>query len=250
MDLSMWAMFTDAVRLAPGSELYETPALTLHANPVGTNFHNMVFARRPVSADTLLETVRDFHGRRGLPFSVWTRAHADEALDADLRERGLVELFRMPAMALLADPGTRVEPAGLEIRPVADDAGRRDYLEVTAEAYSVYGQPRAIVERIFDSLESLKAPHVQGFVGYRDGAPVAAALVYVSHGVAGINWVGTVSSARGRGYGEALTWAATREGFRRGAALVNLQASPMGCPVYTRMGFETVSDYRVLAEPA
>jgi hypothetical protein len=250
MDLSMWTMFTDAMRLAPGSELYETAAFTLHANPDGTAFHNMVLPRGPQDAEALLAAVRDFHGRRRLPFSVWTRAHADEALEAALRGCGLVELFRMPAMALLADPGTRCEPAGLEIRRVTDDAGRRDYLEVTAEAYSVYGTPRSIFDRVFTSLESLVAPHVAGFVSYRGREPVSAALVHLSHGVAGINWVGTVSGARGRGFGEAVTWAAVREGFRRGAALVNLQASPMGRPIYERMGFITPSDYRVLVPQA
>ena len=250
MDLSMWAMFTDAMRLTPGSELYETAAFTLHANPEGTPFHNMVLPRGPQDAEPLLAAVRDFHGRRGLPFSVWTRGHADGALEAALLARGFVELFRMPAMALLADPGTRCEPAGLEIRRVTDDAGRRDYREVTAEAYSIYGTPRAITDRVFTSLESLVAPHVAGFVGYRGAEPVAAALVYLSHGVAGINFVGTVTAARGGGYGEAVTWAAVREGFRRGAAFVNLQASPMGRPVYERMGFITPSDYRVLVPPA
>ena len=48
------------------------------------------------------------------------------------------------------------------------------------------------LEDTLPTLASLSAPHVQGFVGYLDGAPVAAAGVWLSHGVAGINWVGTV----------------------------------------------------------
>jgi hypothetical protein len=46
---------------------------------------------------------------------------------------------------------------------------------------------------------------------------VAAAAVYLTHGVAGIGWVGTLSAHRGHRYAEAVTWAAVREGFRRGA---------------------------------
>ena len=63
---------------------------------------------------------------------------------------------------------------------------------------------------------------------------------------AGIGWVGTVPEQRGHGYAEAVTWAAVREGFRRGAAFANLQASPMGRPIYERMGFITPTEYRVL----
>ena len=87
---------------------------------------------------------------------------------------------------------------------------------------------------------------MQGFVGYVDGTAVAAAALYLTHGVAGIGWVGCVPSARGRRYAEAVTWRAVREGFRRGASFANLQASPMGRPVYERMGFATPTEYRVL----
>jgi ketosteroid isomerase-like protein len=246
MDLNMWAMFRELIRLARGGEVRETARFTMAAHPEGTPFHNMVMVHEPIEAGTLLAAIEDFHGRRGLPFSVWTRAHADQALEAELQQRGFHELLSMPAMALLGDPGTRVEPKGLDIRRTTTDQGRRDYLEVTAEAYAVYGQPRAFAEAAFASLESVCAPHVQGFVGYLDGKPVAAAALWLSHGVGGINWVGTTTEHRGRGFAEAVTWAAVREGFRRGAAFANLQASPMGRPVYERMGFITPSHYRVL----
>jgi hypothetical protein len=161
-----------------------------------------------------------------------------------------MQIISMPAMALLGDPGTRCEPPGLEIRPTVDDQGRRDYLEITAEAYSTYQQPREMTEDAFAALESVYAPHLQGFVGYVEGKPVAAAAVYLTHGVAGIGWVGTLSAHRGHRYAEAVTWAAVREGFRRGAAFANLQASPMGRAVYERMGFITPSEYCVLIAAA
>src|SRR5439155_5015958 len=130
--------------------------------------------------------------------------------------RGFMELVEVPGMARVDDPGARCELPGLDIRRVRDDEGRRDYPEVTGEAYAIFHQPREITEETFASLESLHAPHIQGFVGYLDGAPVAAAALYLTHGVAGIGWVGTLSAHRGHRYAEAVTWAAVREGFRRG----------------------------------
>jgi ketosteroid isomerase-like protein len=246
MDLNMWEMFREIIRLGRGSELVETPAFTMAASPHATFFHNMVLVRDAVDPQTLLGAVRDFYVRRQRPFSIWTRPHADGALDRALEARGFLPAVSMPAMALLADPGTRCEPPGLDIRPVTDDAGRRDYLEVTAEAYAVYQQPRVLTEDAFAALESVVGPHIQGFVGYVGGEAVAAAAVYLTHGVAGIGWVGVRAAHRGRRYAEAVTWAAVREGFRRGGALASLQASPMGRPVYERMGFITPSEYRVL----
>jgi GNAT superfamily N-acetyltransferase len=246
MDLNCWEMFRETVRLGRGAELLETPQFYLGYGPHGTIFHNMVMVRDAVDLDMLAAAVQRFYLDRGAPFSIWTRAHADGALEAALRARGFETFTTMPGMALLDDPGTRCEPAGLEIRAVADETGRRDYLHVSAAAYGTYGSPPAYAEDVFAALESVCAPHIQGFVGYVDGAPAAAAAVYVTHGVAGIGWVGTLPEHRRHGYAEAVTWAAIREGFRRGGAFANLQASPMGRPIYERMGFITATEYRVL----
>ena len=245
MDFNCWEMFRENARLGRGGELLETAAYYMAYAPRGTFFHNMVMLRDAVDLDQLAGSVKRFYLDRGSAFSIWTRAHADAAMEAALRARGFDLFTTMPGMALLGDPGTRCEPPGLEIRPVVDEAGRRDYLHITAAAYEIYGAPRDYAEDVFARLESVHAPHIQGFIGYVDGSPAAAAEVYVTHGVAGIGWVGTLPEYRRRGYGEAVTWAAIREGFRRGAGFANLQASPMGRPVYERMGFVTPTEYRV-----
>jgi len=246
MDLNCWEMFRDIVRLSRGGELLETAQFYLGYGPHGTLFHNMAMVLDAVEVDALFDATRRFYAPRQAPFTIWLRAHADAELETALRARGF-ELFTvMPGMALLGDPGTPCEPPGLEIRPTVDDAGRRDYLEVTAAAYATYGAPPEYADDAFAALASVHAPHLQGFVGYVEGKPAAAAAVYVTHGVAGIGWVGTMPDQRGHGYAEAVTWAAVREGFRRGGAFANLQASPMGRPVYERMGFITPTEYRVL----
>src|SRR5438128_1532477 len=76
------------------------------------------------------------------------------------------------------------------------------------------------------------------------GRALAGAILYMAHGVGGIGWVGTLPEEFGRGYGRAVTWAAITEGLRRGARFTNLQASPMGEPMYRRMGFTTATHYR------
>ena len=246
MDLNMWEMCREMTRYTRGGELIETPELTLTASPFGAPFNNLALVRAPIDAGALIQALQDFYVRRGRAFAIMTRKHADTALEDALGERGFTVLVSEPGMALLADPGTRGEPPGLDVRPAVTDAGRRDFLHVSAEAYATYEQPRPYTEAAFDALESVCSPQIQGFVGYVDGRPVAAAALYLTHGVAGIGWVGTVPEERGRAYGEAVTWAAVREGFRRGAAFANLQASPMGRAVYERMGFVTVTKYRLL----
>ncbi|HSP98888.1 MAG TPA: nuclear transport factor 2 family protein [Candidatus Dormibacteraeota bacterium] len=246
MDLNCWEMYREITRGCSGSEILDTPTCTLLWSPRGTPFHNAVLVREPLPVDELLDASRRFHGARRAPASVWVRAHADQALEDALRAHGYVTFTSMPGMALLGDPGTPCAPEGLTIRAAVDDRGRDDFRHVSAEAYATYGAPPEYAADAFAQLESVCAPHVQGFVGYAGGASVAAAALYLTHGVAGIGWVGCVPEARGRRFAEAVTWRALREGFRRGASFANLQASPMGRPVYERMGFATLTEYRVL----
>jgi ketosteroid isomerase-like protein len=246
MDLNCWELFREVARGSRGGEVIDTADYSLLWSPRGTPFHNALLVRAPISVETALEASARFHGARRATATIWVRAHADQALEAALRARGFITFTSMPGMVLLGDPGTRCEPAGLVLRAVRDEAGRDAFCHVAAESYAVYGAPPEYAADAFARLESVCAPHVQGFVGYRDGAPVAAAALYLTHGVAGIGWVGCVPAARGQRFAEAVTWAAIREGFRRGASFANLQASPMGRPVYERMGFATPTEYRVL----
>jgi ketosteroid isomerase-like protein len=250
VDLNTWEMYREISRLARGSLLLETPEATMVSRPHATPWHSMVMVHAPLDADALIATVHEFYGREGRPFSIWLRSHADGELETALRARGFIDLVPMPDMVLPGDPGTRCEPPGLEIRPVRGEADRRDFIAVSRSAYAVYGIEPELYEDSFASLDSLVAPHIQGFVGRVEGEPVAAAAVYVTHGVAGINWVGTVPARARKRYAEAVTWAAIREGFRRGAAFASLQPTAMGRRVYERMGFVAVAEYPVLVRAA
>jgi GNAT superfamily N-acetyltransferase len=64
--------------------------------------------------------------------------------------------------------------------------------------------------------------------------------------VGGIHWVATLEGRRGRGHGEALTWAAVAGGREAGCRVASLQASKLDRPVYARMGFAHVLDYEHL----
>ena len=220
------------------------------SRPHATPWHNMVMVHRPLETDVRVAAVRDFYDRDQRPFSIWLRSHADGEVETALRERGFTDLVAMAGMVLFGDPGTRCEPPGLQIRPVTTDRDRRDFIAVSARAYEVYDISPELCEDTFASPESLSAPHIQGFVGRVDGEPVAIAAVYVTHGVAGINWVGTLPERSRRRYAEALTWRAIREGFRRGAAFASLQPTHMGRGVYERMGFVAVAEYPVLVRAA
>jgi GNAT superfamily N-acetyltransferase len=245
MDLNMQEMYREMARWTPGGFIVERGGLVMVGAPHGTVVTNMAIVAGRTDVDTVaLETER-VYGRSGLPFSVHTRAHVDGELEAALSAGGFHRIAVTPGMVLHADAyvaGTTV-PRELVVRPVETDRDRAAFAEVMAEAYAVYGSPEASTQAFFDRMESVRGPTVQAFLGWCDARPVSGAMLYLSHGIGGVGWVGTRPTAFGHGYGAALTRRVVDEGIRRGVTTFNLQASPMGAPVYARLGFETPTNY-------
>jgi hypothetical protein len=250
MDLNWMEMVREIARTTPGGWVVERAGLVLCGTPRGTIVTNQALVTGPVSPAVVRAETDALFRPAGVPFCIVTRDHADAALQAELRDAGFAEFMNTPAMAFFAgDALPPAPPPDVDVRPVVDDAGRAAYGRVMADAYAVYGTPPESTASHFETLASVCGPTTQAFLVWRDGAPVAGATLYLTHGVAGIGWVGTTPAAFGRGYGPAVTWRAVVEGFRRGARFVNLQASPMGARVYRRMGFSTPTHYRAFLAP-
>lgn len=118
-------------------------------------------------------------------------------------------------------------PPGLEIRPV--DAATVDvFLRTLVEAYPMPETPATV-----DGAPWL-ADDLRLFIGYADGEPVGTAGAHLANGIVDVEWVSAYSRFRGRGFGAALTWAATLASPEDPAMLI---ASDDGQPTYQRMGY-------------
>jgi len=191
----------------------------------------------------LATAAREFFAERGRGFSLFTRTEAEEDAAAAAGMHPLID--RYPAM-VLREPAA--EPAaGLDLRPVADASGAREYLDVADQAFSAIGMPAGILADLRPEA-FFGRDDTAAFVAHSDGAPVAVASVVLARGIAGIQWVGVLEAARGRGLAKAVTAAAANAGFAMGAGCAWLEASHMGEPVYARMGFEEMFNYRIWVE--
>jgi GNAT superfamily N-acetyltransferase len=187
----------------------------------------------------------EFFGRLGRGYSVRVRADRDRDLAGACVDAGLVA-FGEPIPHMVCSSPRRL-PAldGVEISPVTTPDELADFTAVNADAYGTYGMPSGVIEGMFSRPRRfLDAPHVMAFVARRGGVPESGALTMLSHGVAGVYWVGTVEAARGKGLGEAVAATTTNAALARGARFCTLQASVMGAPVYRRMGYRSLYEYR------
>jgi ribosomal protein S18 acetylase RimI-like enzyme len=199
----------------------------------------------------LLERARAFFGGRGRGFAIWVRGGeaADDALAASCEDAGMQMVYAMPEMVLDTRIEERPAPDGIELRRVASSEDAEDYWRVAASSYASLGFPPDVFA-FYEDDEGLRADGVAAFLARAGDRPAGIAMTIVSHGVAGIYWVGCTEEARGRGLGWSVTAAAVNAGFEMGAEVASLQASPMGESLYRRMGFETIYDYKLyLSQP-
>lgn len=248
-DLNYAEAMRDLTRRAGGVVLDEDGLLLFagpHPLPVLVN-GAMCTGPGP-APERALERAREFFGARARGFSLIVRAHADDALRAAAEAEGLRVFGEAPGMVLEHRPDAAAPPDGVELREVATDADARSFAAVQGAAYATYGMPPEVAPAVVGRLDVLRAPHIASFLALVEGEPAAGAMVVVTHGVAGIYWVGTTPAARRRGLAELCTRAATIRGFDLGARAAALQASVMGEPIYARMGYATVTRYPTLVQ--
>jgi hypothetical protein len=239
--------------LDPGAEIADDGGCLFGA---GSASHpvisNAAFRRDDeIDATEFVARASEFFAARGRGFSVWVRAGlaVDEDLATAAEAAGLKPVYEMPEMVLGAgELAGQPLPAGAELRRLSDEGEAAAFWEVAKEAYASNGFPPEVFAGYTDH-SGLLAENVAAFTALLDGEPASVAMTLVSHGVAGIYWVGSGERARGLGLGRAVTVAATNAGLAMGAGLASLQASPMGKPIYLKLGYVTVYDYRLLMSP-
>ncbi|MBO0827104.1 MAG: GNAT family N-acetyltransferase [Streptosporangiales bacterium] len=140
---------------------------------------------------------------------------------------GRVPGAELPALVLAEDQvsGER-DTAGLEIGPAHD---RAEYL-------SVFGAELAPLVTEAD----LADPYRTYLVGRREGVPVAIAMVRRTGDAAQVGAVAVLPDHGGRGYGTAISAAATRTAIRSGVKLVWLHSTPASERIYARLGYRVV----------
>jgi ribosomal protein S18 acetylase RimI-like enzyme len=160
-----------------------------------------------------------------------------------LEKHGLKHDSDTPYMALELEKLNDIRtPDELEVIQVQDSEMLYKWSEAIATGFGF----SHLVDDVFDveNHESLwNLPNRIRYVGLMDGAPVCGSTVFVDQGVAGIYQVATVSEARGKGYGTAVTLAPLKYMSMQGVRVGVLHSSRKGYGVYKRIGFKDIGKH-------
>ena len=158
----------------------------------------------------------------------------------DLAPHGFRVWRREPWFYRAPAPLDQEAPAELEIVAVSTDS---EVVEFEAVSVRGFGSEDATFEPgTWHPPTVLSDDAMHMFIGRVDGRPVAAAMGYRCESVVGVFGVTTVSSARRRGYGSAVTRAAMLTETGLPAVLA---PSTEGEGVYRRLGFERVGELSI-----
>ena len=242
---------TRELAVRAGGAAHEEQGLLLwagaHPLPVLCNGALRIGSTQEAPVDLIARADAFFTARdRGYSFQI--RAHADADLALCATEAGLKEWGASPGMVLehpLPLPG---KVKGFEISQAESAEDARDFALVMGAAYGTYGMPEDCAPALLSQREVLYAPHITTWLARekKTGTAAAGAMCILTHGVAGIYWVGTAPDFRSKGLAEACTRRAVDAGFARGARIASLQASVMAEPIYRRMGFVEITHYPTL----
>ncbi|MDH3731026.1 MAG: GNAT family N-acetyltransferase [Acidimicrobiia bacterium] len=240
-----WATWLDfTAGHAAGGESRTFGAIRCCSVGVPMPLFNQAFVFEKPSAHELAQAT-SWLAERNVPF--WVSAPDSVAPEvADLAEPAGLHptAATMPGMAFAPLSDLPADANGdAEILPVTQSAQLGDFALVASEAFEAPLEAAGTLA----PASTLGDDRCSWFLGYLDGDLAACGQLLRTADVAGVYSVGVRERFRRRGLGAAITAAVLAAGRDSGCSMGVLQASPMGEPVYDRMGFETVTQYHCFA---
>jgi GNAT superfamily N-acetyltransferase len=234
-------MVVDIARAAGGRVLEDDRFLAADAGTPSA-YTNAAVLLGPLSESAMAEVVSRitsfFEDAPGGPWLLFSPVPT-----ADLRPMGLGAVGHPPLMFRAQGGERRPPPPELEIVRVADARTLETFERTAIDAYPLpelagahagMFMPTALVDddRFFF------------FLGLVDGEPIGTSMAHLGASMSHVEYVSAMPAARGRGYGEAMTWPATIADAEAPSMLI---ASDLGRPTYERMGYLPMARFTVWA---
>ncbi|MGO1470049.1 MAG: GNAT family N-acetyltransferase [Tissierella sp.] len=190
------------------------------------------------------EAAEKFFGQLGFDYSVWIRDGIDTDLENLLLEKDFI-LQRKPGSTIMKKE-ERIKdapfPQGYTLKEVETQEDLDGFAKVVAEAFK---KDEHVIDAMFSSQKPYKSDHSKTFIiSDPEGRVVSGSITSISEDSAGLYFVGTLESQRGKGLGKAVVKASTNFAFDLGKDIAILQASKHGKIIYDKLGYDQIGMYK------
>lgn len=228
-----------------GAKLYESNGYIIYTIGVDTSdtHLNGGLCLDDDYAEEMVEKAEEFFGELGFKYSFWVRNHGNPKLEQILKDKGYKPSREPGSAGMIIDKKIKsVElPKGYKIREVSSQKEIDDFKPIIQEAFQ---KEEEVVNRMFSSKEVLIDSNIKSFLIYEGKKAVSSAITVLSSEIAGIYYVATLESQRGKGIGSYIVRISTNKAFEEGKTAVILQASEFGESLYKKLGYKTITHYR------
>jgi len=203
---------------------------------------NWVCHEKPLNdkVSPAVAAIKNYYSNLNLHFWWWAYPGAQSPeTDRILKTAGFRQYVKVSCMAadlsnLLADDAASDH---IRIAPVKNQSDLLEWKNVSFEGFEMPARAQDPYEKFVTSFDLSTKTQQRLFIAYFDEKPVASSMLFVHQKTAGIYYVSTLPSYRNKGCGLKITQATMKEAKNSGFKKVVLQATPMGMPVYQRVGF-------------
>ncbi len=202
-------------------------ASVVPATPERSIFNSVAYDSAAALYNAHAELDRTYSNAGVRAWNVWVMP-GDDAVAKFLETRGHTFDGAPVAMALDLNAATIAAPTSL------DWTHTSDYRAVASINRAAYGVAGPAFE---EAMERCVVPNATFYLARHDGKPACVLMTLDVNRDCGFYVVATLPHARGRRLAQQLMSVALAEARARGCTTASLQASPMGYPVYLKLGF-------------
>jgi len=242
--------FWSAYGRASGSTLHATADVVWFYTGIQDPLSNGVLSAKlkPEDVKATVDTLQAKIAEQGAPAFWWVGPQSKpDNLGSLLEQHGLKPAGEVPGMAIdldLVDHKPEMVP-NFTIQKVSNPEMQALWARTVAVGT---GFPDAVAEMMASIEATLTDRFYQAqhrYIGLLDGVPVATSALVLDSGVAGIYAVATIPEVRRKGLGRIMTLIPLLEAKQLGYRVGTLQASAMGYPIYKKIGYKDVGNYRL-----
>lgn len=225
--------------LGLGAEVYDEPDALWFLTGLPFHLANGI-VRTSLHTDMIEKRIKEFTAHR-VPMA-WLIGPSTQPADLGIRlEQHGWMLEEAPGMAVdlhILDERHLSYPSRLTITRVSDEQQLKTWLRVMTIGSEIPEEGLTLLLGMVTRHGFTEDTAIHYYLGILADQPIAASLLFLGGGVAGIYNVATLPEARRQGIGTALTVVPLLDARAQGYRIGILQSTPMGLNLYRRLGFQ------------
>ena len=189
--------------------------------------------------------IRPFKDKKKPLFLTTGPSSKPENLKEHLEKNGIHHVQTQRGMALdLETYDEKFElPNNLVLKKVEDETDLKNWLKIYTIGFDYSSSLGDFIYNQYGDKLINKKDDMTHYIAYLNGKPVSTSTLFITDNIAGLYNIITIPEGRNNGLGKIMTKVPLEEGKKQGCKIAILQATELGVPLYSKLGFNEVCTF-------